>query len=141
MRRLGTLSAFVLVLAACSAHPVHHSIVPVAEVAYPPYRGPVVVSITREPAEGIPVAIVQVYGGQASIERLVPEMSRVAARLGADLVKIDRVKTRFDQHDESTSKSYECGTEKEPKTCTDTRTETIHDATTQILGRAFRKAP
>ena len=88
------------------------------------------------------MAIVQVYSPHAGvIERLVPEMTRVAAGLGADCVKIDRVKTLYETHDESQTTSYECGTEKEPKTCTDTHTETVHDATTQLLGRAFRTAP
>jgi hypothetical protein len=126
-------------LGACGS--VRHSVVRTSDVTFPPYVGPVRVSLTREPAGGAPLAIVQVYSFQACpIDRLVPEMTRLAGELGADFVKVDRVKTHFDKHEESRTVTYDCGTIQEPKTCSDTRTETVHEETTQILGRAFRGA-
>jgi hypothetical protein len=127
--------------AGCGAS-VHRIVVRTTDVVYPVYSGPVAVSFSREPAGGRELAIVQVYRVQAgAIERLVPEMRRAAADVGADFVKVDQVRTRFDEHEESRSNSYECGTNGESKTCTDTTTETVHEATTQLLGRAFRVAP
>jgi hypothetical protein len=68
------------------------------------------------------------------------ELVRTAARLGADAVKVDRVSTRYDTVDVDDSVSYECGTDKEPRTCTQTRITRREVATTQVLGRAFRTA-
>ena len=139
MKLRGHLLAAALAASAAGCSPaIRHSVV-LTTAPHPPYRGAVAVGVTREPADGIPLALVQVYSWRkSSIEDLVPEMQRVAAGLGADFVKIDRVRTHFEEHDESSTSSYECGTEKEPKTCTETRTDTVHEATTQLLGRAFR---
>jgi hypothetical protein len=141
MKRCGRLLAAALAASAAGCSPaIRHSVVLTSASPHPPpYRGAVDVRVTREPADGLPLALIQVYSWRkSSIEDLVPEMRRVAAGVGADFVKIDRVRTHFEEREESSTSSYECGTEKEPKTCTETRTDTVHEATTQILGRAFR---
>jgi hypothetical protein len=142
MTRLRLASVVVMGAALAGCSTVQHSIVRTTDVAYPPHRGPVAVSVTREPEGGVELAILQVYNsGTIDIEYLVPEMTRTAADLGADFVKIDSIKTRFDEHEEKKTVSRECGTEKEPKTCEDTSTETVYTFTTQLLGRAFRTEP
>jgi hypothetical protein len=119
-----------------------HSIVRTTDTAYPPNRGPVVVSMTRKPERGVELGTVEVHNSfTVDIECLVPEMIRAAADLGADFVKIDSIKTRFDDSQETKTDRYECGTIMEPKTCEETRTDTVVLFTTQILGRAFRTEP
>jgi hypothetical protein len=108
-----------------------------APVAHPPYHGPVQVSRTHEP-EGVPLAVVQAYGPGASLRTLMAKLTQCAAEVGADFVKVDRLVTRFDPVEESESADYECGTEKEPRTCTATSTTRKEVATHQVIGRAFR---
>jgi hypothetical protein len=141
MNRL-RLPLILLAIAGTACSHVSSSAFRIGDRSYPPHPGTVRISLSREPDAGTSVAIIQVYSSRVgSIEDLVPEMCRVAASLGADYVKIDRVKTLFEQRDETKTSSYECGTDKEKKTCTDTTTETVHEATTQLLGRAFRGVP
>ena len=129
----------VITVAGCSS--VEHGVFRTASVRYPPYPGPVLVSRTHEPS-GIPLGVVQVYGKDSQpIGELMEELIRSAAALGADFVKVDRVATRFDPVAVDETVSYECGTEKEPRTCTQTQTTRHEVATTQVLGRAFRTAP
>jgi hypothetical protein len=138
MRRR-TLPPALLAMMLPGCGTVKHSVFPTTETSFPSHEGRVQVSFTREPEGGTPLAIVQVYRFKAgAIESLIPEMTRVAAGLGADFVKVDRVKTHFDRHDETKTTTYDCGTTEEPKTCSDTTTETVHDSTTQLIGRAFR---
>ena len=138
MRREWLMPA-VLALGTTGCASVRHSVYRTTDTIHQPHRGEVTLSFTREPPAGEPVAIVQVYSlWAAAIDELLPEMTRVAAGLGADFVKVDRVKMRFEDHEESKTESYECGTKEEPKTCSETRSRTVHETTTQVLGRAFR---
>ena len=141
MNRLARLAAAGLASTFVGCGHVRYSAFPTTDVAYPPHAGEVRVSRTLEPSAAVPLAVLQVYSYKAgSIDRLVPEMTRRAAALGADFVKIDRVGTRFVETEESGSRSYDCGTKEEPKTCSESYTETVHHATTQLVGRAFRTA-
>src|SRR5262245_14097658 len=102
----GRVLAVVLASGLGGCGVVRTSVVRTSEVYYPPHTGPVRVSFTQEPAGGAAFAIVQVYSAKAgSIERLVPEMTRLAGELGADYVKVDRVKTRFETREDSRSVS------------------------------------
>jgi hypothetical protein len=131
--------ALVAALSLAGCRSIQQSAFRTAELAYPPYHGPVQVSRTQEPT-GIPLAVVQAYGeGSPSIGTLMAELTHTAAQLGADFVKVDRVATRFDEAFEAETVSYECGTDKEPMTCTQTNTNVMEVATTQVVGRAFRR--
>jgi len=139
MNRTLLALATAITVAGCSS--IKHGVVRTASVTYPPHPGPVQVSRTREPP-GIPLGVVQVYGTASEpIDELMAELTRSAAELGADFVKVDRVSTRYDPVDEDQTVSYECGTDKEPMTCSQTQTTRREVATTQVLGRAFRTAP
>jgi hypothetical protein len=136
-----TLLALVTVITVAACSSVERGVLRTASVTYPPHSGPVQVSRTREPS-GVSLGVVQVYGKDSEpIDELMAKLTRTAAELGADLVKVDRVSTRYDAVNEDQTVSYECGTDKEPKTCTQTQTTRREVATTQVLGRAFRTAP
>jgi hypothetical protein len=97
-----------------------------------------------EPEDAEPLGIIQVYRHDAaSIEELMPEFVEAAARAGGNYAKIDDLGVRFSETEETSTKSYECGTAELPRTCTETHTETVEVATLQVLGRAFhvRKRP
>lgn len=136
---VASLIVLAVALTACRSGGISHSVVALDTSPYPPHEGPVTVSFSREPEGSTPVAIVQVYDGQAgAIKVLVPEIARIAATLGADRLKVDVVKTRFEKSEETKTETYECGSKEEPKKCSDTRTETVQRFTTQLVGRAFR---
>ena len=139
MNRTLLALATVITVAGCSS--IERGIVRTSSVTYPPHPGPVRVSRTREPP-GIPLGVIQVYGKALEpIDELMAKLTRSAAELGGDFVKVDRVSTRYDTVDEDQTVSYECGTDKEPMTCSRTETTRREVATTQVLGRAFKTAP
>ena len=133
----GAVIALVAALSLFGCRSVQQGVFHTVPATHPPYHGPVQVSRTQEP-DGVPLAVVQAYGPGASLRDLMARLTRCAAELGADYVKVDRVATRFDPVEEWESVDHECGTEKEPKTCTDTRTTRKEIATNQVIGRAFR---
>ena len=139
MKRNLLALATVITVAGCRS--VEHGVWRTPGATYPPYLGAVHVSRTREPS-GVPLGVVQAYGKDSQpIGELMDELTRSAAALGADFVKIDRMATRFDPVDVDQTVSYQCGSDKEPVTCTYTQTIRYEVATTQVLGRAFRTAP
>jgi hypothetical protein len=91
-----------------------------------------------EPEDAEPLGIIQAYRAEAtSVEDLIPEFMRAAARAGGNYAKIDDLGVKFEQTEDTSTVSYECGTADEPKTCTDTRTDRVEVATLQVVGRAF----
>jgi hypothetical protein len=71
---------------------------------------------------------------------VLPEFRRSAAQAGGNYAKIDTIGVRFEETEETSTESYECGTQDQPRTCTKTRTDTVEVATLQVVGRAFRVA-
>jgi hypothetical protein len=95
----------------------------------------------REPRGAEPLGLIQTYRREAtSVEDLVPEFVRAVARAGGNYAVIDAVQVKFEEVEETTTESYECGTPDQPNTCTKMRTETVEAATLQVVGRAFRVA-
>src|SRR5262245_52281348 len=95
----------------------------------------------REPEGAEPLGIIQAYRADAeSVEDLVPEFARAAARAGGNYAKIDALGVKFEETEETRTVSYECGTAEQPRTCKETRTDTVEVATLQVLGRAFHLA-
>lgn len=97
------------------------------------------VSVLEPEEDAEPLGIIQVYRHDAtSIEDLMPEFVRAAARAGGNYAKIDDLGVKFSEEKETHTESYECGTPEQPLTCTDLHTEKVEVATLQVLGRAFR---
>ena len=92
----------------------------------------------REPEDAEPLGIIQAYRSRAaSVEDVIPEFVRAAARAGGNYAKIDDLGVKFEETEETRTVSFECGTADQPRTCTETRTDTVQAATLQVVGRAF----
>jgi hypothetical protein len=103
----------------------------------PPYQGTVEVSVTSEPEDGRPIAIVEISDAGGTVEKLMPAFLRRVAAEGGNFAKIDDIAVVFEKRVSTKTESYECGTKEKPETCERTVTETTEVGTLHILGRAF----
>jgi len=99
-----------------------------------PSNGPVQLVMLGIPPGARAVGIIQARG-HVAIDELAPEFVAQAASLGADIAKVDTISTKFEMVSQTESYSYACG----KSTCSGSRTVEREVATTQMLGRAFRR--
>jgi hypothetical protein len=136
MRRSLTLFVMAAATAACG-----ESITSAfrTTAARPPYLdGPVTVSMAREPADGTTLAIVQVQSDRTDIDRLMKAFVARVAEEGGNYAKIDEIETATEERTTSETETYDCGTAKKPKQCTESVSTTKQVVVLEIVGRAIR---
>ena len=130
------LTTVLLASAACST--VRSSALPAYGVgAHRPYRGPMAVSVTRDPPDGTVMGAVEASGGP-SIAEVIPEFIERAAGLGGNVARIDRIVTRYQWVSRPVTQSYSCGSPRFPQYCTRTYMQNEEVATIYCVGRAIR---
>jgi hypothetical protein len=85
------------------------------------------------------VGVVQAVGINQELPELVHRFSEKVASIGGNIGVVDSVRTRYELVTRTESYQYSCGDSKSYRTCTGTRTVTHEQATTTVIGRAFRK--
>jgi hypothetical protein len=93
-------------------------------------------SALSEPAGAKQVGIVQSHG-TGDFEDLAVEFTAQVRKVGGNYGKIDSIRTKFEVHYVTQTRTYSCGTPQSPSTCTSTTTVPETVATTQLMGRAF----
>lgn len=132
---LRCLATLALAAAACS--PVRSSAVPTTAWRLAPHRGPVAVSATRDPAEGVLLGTVEA-SGPSTIDEVLPEFVSRVAQLGGDFARVDEVRTRFEWVQRPVMQQYNCGSFRFPMMCTRQFMQSDEVATLLVRGRAFR---
>ncbi len=136
MRRLVGGPGLLCFLCACGPH-VQSSAVATAPMTRA-YTGRVVLRAGNIPPGSTQLGIVEAHGDTVDIEKVMPEFVNRVAKLGGNFGKIDDIRTHFETHQVSETYTYSCGTTKQYRSCTGTRTQAVEVATTTIAGRAFR---
>ena len=116
---------------------VHSVAVPTTAMRHRPFRGPVTVSLTRDPPGGAEVGVVEASSA-AAIDAVIPEFIDRVAQLGGNYARIDRIVTRYEWVSQPVTQSYQCGSLRFPTSCTRTFMQQQEVATLRATGRAFR---
>lgn len=132
LRRIILLIGVVAGCVGCST--VSGSAIGTSGASLAPNSGPVQLLTLSTPPGAAEVGIIQARG-RAHVDELAPEFVAQAARLGAEIAKVDAVTTKFEMVHMTESYSYKCG----QSNCTGTRSVMREVATTQMVGRAFRR--
>ena len=135
MRRVLRLLSCALVLAGCQR--TSSSAVATGGARYAEASAPARITVLREP-DGAEIGIVEAKGN-APIDEIAEEFSERAAKLGANIAKVDSFRTKFELVTRTETYTYSCGTPQAPRTCSGTRVVTVEVATTSMVGRAFRE--
>jgi hypothetical protein len=135
-------SAALLVLAAAlfaiGCNPVRTSAVPTKSVRA--WSGRVFILAYSPPDDDVEeVGLVQAVGINKELPKLIEHFAEKVASIGGNIGVVDSVRTRFEWVTATETYQYACGSSKSYQTCTGTRLVTREQATTTVIGRAFRR--